>query len=232
MEALAATWPPRSARRVGPWTIRNGAGGGKRVSAATAEGPVGPDDLAIAEAAMAEHRPGPLVQVRAGEAALDAMLARAGYGMVDPTVILMAAAAPLATPLPRLAAFAVWPPLAIQDRIWRNGGIGGARRAVMDRVAGPKSAILGRTDDQPAGAAFVALSGDIAIVHAAHVPEDLRRRGTARHMLAAAADWAVGQGARWMALAVTTGNAPARALYDGAGFAPVTGYHYRQKGGS
>ena len=34
---LEATWPPAARRRVGPWTIRDGQGGGKRVSAATAE---------------------------------------------------------------------------------------------------------------------------------------------------------------------------------------------------
>ena len=36
-EVLDATWPAASMARVGPWTIREGAGGGKRVSAATAE---------------------------------------------------------------------------------------------------------------------------------------------------------------------------------------------------
>lgn len=229
MAALSATWPPRGERRVGPWSIRDGAGGGKRVSAACAVTEVAPGDLPGAEAAMVSLGQVPLVQVRDGEDGLDRLLARAGYAIVDPTLILLAQAAPLAAPPPRLAAFAVWPPLAIQDRIWREGGIGAARRAVMDRVTGPKTAILGRTDDQPAGTAFVAIHGGTAMLHAAHVPEALRRRGTARHMLAAAAAWAVGEGARWLALAVTAGNAPARALYASAGFAVATGYHYRQK---
>jgi GNAT superfamily N-acetyltransferase len=229
MAALSATWPPRAAWRLGPWTIRDGGGGGKRVSAATAEGAVGPDDLATLAEAMAALGQSALVQVRDGEAPLDHLLAGAGYGVEDPTLILVASAAPLAVAPPRLAAFAAWPPLGIQDRIWAEGGIGPARRAIMDRVAGPKVAILGRTDDQPAGTAFVALAGDIAMIHAAHVPEELRRRGTARHMLAMAAVWAVGAGARWLALAVTADNTSARTLYASSGFVPTTKYHYRHR---
>jgi GNAT superfamily N-acetyltransferase len=229
MAALAATWPPQAIHRIGPWTIRDGAKGGKRVSAATAAGAVGRDELTAAEAAMAALGQPLLVQVRGGEQDLDQLLEGAGYAIEDPTLILVARAAPLAVPPPRLSAFAVWPPLGIQDRLWAQGGIDAARRAVMDRVTGPKTAILGRTDDQPAGTAFVAVSGDIAMLHAAHVPEEFRRRGTARHMLAAAAVWAAGVGASWLALAVTAGNAPARALYASAGFVPATRYHYRHK---
>jgi N-acetylglutamate synthase len=43
---LEATWPPAARHRAGPWVLRDGAGGGKRVSAATAEGPVTAADLA------------------------------------------------------------------------------------------------------------------------------------------------------------------------------------------
>ena len=46
---LAATWPPAEAMRLGPWTLRRGAGGGSRVSAATLEG----EDGAIESAAAA-----------------------------------------------------------------------------------------------------------------------------------------------------------------------------------
>ena len=35
--AMDATWPAAAMHRAGPWMLRNGAGGGKRVSAATAE---------------------------------------------------------------------------------------------------------------------------------------------------------------------------------------------------
>ena len=38
-EALAATWPAAETIRLGPFTLRRGAGGGNRTSAATLDGP-------------------------------------------------------------------------------------------------------------------------------------------------------------------------------------------------
>jgi hypothetical protein len=43
----------------------------------------------------------------------------------------------------------------------------------------------------------------------------------------AAAAWATGRGVPTLALAVTEGNAPARALYAGLGMAEAARYHYR-----
>ena len=63
---LAATWPPATTREQAGWTLREGAEGGKRVSAAVA----GPG-------ARAEDAPG-LVQVRPWDAVLDGDLAARG----------------------------------------------------------------------------------------------------------------------------------------------------------
>ena len=49
---MEATWPPQHSHRLGPWTIRDGAGGGKRVSAASAGAEVSAADLPQAETAM------------------------------------------------------------------------------------------------------------------------------------------------------------------------------------
>jgi ribosomal protein S18 acetylase RimI-like enzyme len=65
------------------------------------------------------------------------------------------------------------------------------------------------------------------MLHAVEVTEALRRRGAARNLTRAAAEWAGKHGADWLVLAVTEANAPARALYDGLGMAPAGGYHYR-----
>ena len=51
-DLIDATWPAAAFRQVGPWTIRTGGGGGSRVSAATALGPVQADAWAMAEQAM------------------------------------------------------------------------------------------------------------------------------------------------------------------------------------
>ena len=231
-EALArvmeATWPPAQVARLGPWTIRDGAGGGKRVSAATADGAWTADDIAFAEAAMVAQVGPVLFLIREGEAALDAALASRGYAFVDPVVAYACPAASLPPP-PGMTTFAHWPPLAIARDLWTEGGIGPARLAVMDRVAGPKTAILSRHSDRPAGVAFVAICGDTAMLHALDVTPALRRRGSAHHILQAAALWAQDHGAGALALVVTAANEPARALYASLGMQRVGHYHYRQQ---
>ncbi len=113
--------------------------------------------------------------------------------------------------------------------LWTAGGIGPARQAVMDRVAGPKTGILARADDTPAGTAFVACDGKTAMIHAIHVAPELRRRGAAGNIMRAAAHWAQDQGAETLALAVTRANDAANHLYASIGMKVVGYYHYRVK---
>ena len=58
---------------------------------------------------------------------------------------------------------------------------------------------------------------------------DFRRRGHARRVLGAIADWAAAQGAGQLFLSVEEANAPARALYEGVGFARAYPYRYYRK---
>ena len=128
---MDATWPAAAAWRLGPWTIRNGAGGGKRVSAASAEAAWQADDIAAAAAAMRALAQTPLFLIRAGEDALDAELAARGYRLVDPVVAYAAPLAELAaTPPARMSGFPHWPPMEIARQLWAEGGIGPARVAV------------------------------------------------------------------------------------------------------
>lgn len=227
--ALEATWPAAGRHDCGAFVLRDGAGGGRRVSAATARAPVSEADLAAVLAAAGD---GALFRLRPGacdwDGPLDAALAARGLRRADPTLILAAPVAVLAPePLPHLRAFALWPPLAIQREIWAEGGIGPARLAVMARAQDPRAALMARIADRVAGTAFVAVAGPVAMLHAVEVTQTLRRRGAARALARAAAEWAGAQGARWLALAVTEANAPARALYGGLGMAVAHRYHYR-----
>ncbi|WP_101341374.1 GNAT family N-acetyltransferase [Cereibacter azotoformans] len=227
---LEATWPAARLSRTGPWAIREGKGGGKRVSAATAEGPWRPDDLPAAEQAMEGLGQTPLFLLRAGEEALDATLAGRGYRIVDPVTAYACPAARLAAdPPPHMAAFPHWPPLGIARDLWAEGGIGPARVAVMERAAGPRCAILGRQNDRASGAAFVALHGRFAMLHALEVAPELRRLGSAGAILRRGACWAQEQGAEWFSVVVTSANGPARTLYGSLGMEEVGQYHYRMK---
>ncbi len=225
---IDATWPAAHRAQVGTWTIRTGAGGGNRVSAATAMHVVETNDIATATDAMRILGQEPLFMVRDGDDALDATLADAGYVIRDQTIIR---ACPIATltgdHVPPVTAFTVWPPLAAQRDIWATAGIGPARLAIIDRVQGPKTTLFGRIDDKPAGTLFVAIHDGIAMLHALEVASDQRRKGLARHLTRAAALWAQRQGAMQFSLLVTTANAAANTLYAGLGLVEVGHYHYR-----
>lgn len=223
-EVMEATWPPARSWREGGLTLRDGAGGGKRVSAASAAGGWTEADLDRAEA-MAE----PLVLIRAADTALDAALDRRGWRVVDPVVAYAAPVDRLVADLPPLSAFAHWPPLEIARSLWDEGGIGPARVAVMDRVAGHKTALFARLGDRPAGVAFAACHGTEAMLHALEVRPALRRQGVGAILLHATANWAAGVGATRLSLAVTAQNAAARALYARLGLQVVGQYHYRAK---
>ncbi|MBY6155456.1 GNAT family N-acetyltransferase [Vannielia litorea] len=227
--AIDATWPAVRSVEAGAWQVREGGGGGSRVSSATTND----EEAALApmeEAQAALGQPA-LVRLRGDQTRLDSRLAEAGYVVKDPTNIRVAPVARLAAgELPRVRVFAVdFPPLKIQREMWAEGGIGPERVAIMTRAAGPKTAILGRSNDTPAGTAFVALHGDIAMLHALEVRPAMRRQGAAVNMMRGAARWAQDQGAAFMTVLVTQQNAAANALYELLEMDLVGHYLYRQR---
>ena len=227
---IDATWPAKSLRDVDGWTIREGAGGGSRVSAATATEHANPEEHPIAADAMRELGQTPLFMVRTSEDKLDALLDQDGYIIKDPVTYYTAPTELLAVQRPpAVTCFQVWPQLAAQAEIWAEGGIDAARLAIMHRVAGAKTTVLGRQNDTPAGTAFAAIHNGTAMFHAIETATAFRRQGLGRHMLTALSFWAKEQGADTVALLVTRANVGANALYTSLGMTPVGGYHYRIK---
>lgn len=228
-EVNEQTWPPFATRRCGPWTIRDGRGGGKRVSAATAHDTPAPEDLPVAEQAMRALDQRALFMIREGDQALDALLDAQGYELIDPVNIHLCPIDALTGALPpRLTTFTLWEPLAIQYDIWAAGGIGPGRIDVMHRAAQPKTSLLARFDNHVAAAGFVAVHRGVAMVHALEVAAPYRRHALGRHMMAQAAIWAAGHGASHMSVACTEANFAANALYASLGMSLVGHYHYRQ----
>ena len=223
-----ATWPPADRTSAGPWMLRNGAGGGKRVSAATAEGDWTDDDLAAAESAMRMLGDDALFMIREGEEALDFALDRRGYKIIDPVNLWVCPIDRLTdTPVPRVTAFAIWEPLAIMRDIWEAGGVGPDRIAVMNRAEVPKTGLLGRISDKPAGTAYCAISDRIAMVHALEIAKPHRRKGMGVWLMRQAAHWARANGAEWMSVLCTQANDGANGLYASLGMQVVGQYHYR-----
>jgi GNAT superfamily N-acetyltransferase len=228
-QAVDDTWPAAALHRVGPWLVREGRGGGKRVSSATAEAPLREADIALAEAAHHDLGQVPLFMIRPGEDALDGWLAARGYRVVDPVHLRAAPLGGFAAP-DLMYSFPHWPPMAMCEDLWAEAGIGPDRQAVMRRVRGPATAFLACSPDRTdrvAGAAFAAISGQIAMIHAVEVLPSLRRQGSAHNMLRSAAWWAQQNGAEWLALAVTQGNVAAGQLYASLNLGVVGHYHYR-----
>ena len=226
-DAIDGTWPAAAKTMIGPFTIRDGQGGGKRVSAATAQGPATHADIMAAEDAMRARAQSPLFMIRDTDAALDAALAARGYQIIDPTNGYAAPAAMLTDiAVPPVTAFAIWEPLAIMAEIWAKGGIGPQRLDVMAR-AQVKTGLLARWNEKPVGAAFVAVHDGIAMVHAVEVLEHQRRQGVAQWIMRRAAFWARDHGADTLSVLTTASNGAANALYQRLGFMPAGGYHYR-----
>ncbi|MCB2136380.1 MAG: GNAT family N-acetyltransferase [Rhodobacteraceae bacterium] len=224
-----ATWPAAGRRQVGPFLVREGAGGGNRVSAASRIARWGESDIAAVEDTQVLLGQSPLFMIRPGEDDLDAALEVRGYRIFEPVVVRAAEVAVVASPPPPLSAFAIWPPLEIMCDLWREGGIGPGRLAVMHRAEGPKTAILGRANDRAAGTAFVAIHGKTAMLHALHVDPGQRRQGTAVNIMRMAAIWAQDHGATQLSIVVTRANDAANALYAFLGMQIVGHYHYRSK---
>lgn len=228
MAALEATWPPAASAKAGGFCIRRGAGGGKRVSAASARS-AGWDEAGIdaAMAGMTAWGQAALFQLTGVDAGLDRALADRGFDVVDPTLLYVAPAAHLTGDGPIPVAHARGGIPVLMEEIWAAGGIGPDRLAVMERAAGPSVRLLGRSGDRPSGVAFVAVDGEVAMIHAIEVRPAQRRKGVAMQLMQAGARFALARGARWLALAVTEANGPARALYEALGMRLAGRYHYR-----
>ncbi|MCF6444435.1 N-acetyltransferase [Nereida sp. MMG025] len=217
-QAIDATWPAAKIWRDGPWTHRDGAGGGSRVSATTLDGPF--DQLPDR----------PLFMVKSGQDMLDQHLDAAGYLIKDPVTLYSCPIDTFAQEPPAVSTFAIWEPLAIMREIRAAGGIGPERLAIMHRAHHPKTAILGRLAGKPAATAFVAIDGDLAMLHALEVAAPHRRGGMGRYMMQRAAIWAKFSGAKHIAVLVTKENMGANRLYQSLGMMPTASYHYRIKG--
>ena len=228
-QAINTTWPARAIRQEAGWEIRDGAGGGKRVSAVTLAQTELPD-IDWVEARLSEQGQEHLFMIRDGEEILDAALAARGYEIIDPVTLYLCETAPLRpATLPRAQSYCIWEPLHIMREIWAAGGIRDRRIALMHRVQTPKTALLARSGDSPAGVGFLALGGEIAMLHAVEVLPEFRRTGVAKKLMAEAAKWAEDHGAKYMALMTTRDNQAANRLYSSLGMRPVGHYHYRIK---
>ncbi|MDA8747587.1 GNAT family N-acetyltransferase [Litoreibacter sp.] len=229
IEVLEHTWPATTRVQAGSFVFRQSDGGGKRVSATSVTGPVDASQIAEAEARMVAMGQDKLFTLDPTDK-IDPILAELGYQALDETRLYHCAIEVLtAQEVPSVTAFPVWPPLQLANDIWTEAGIGADRMAVMERVKGPKTAILGRVNDRAGGVVFAAVHKECGMIHALEVLPFQRRNGLATSLTLAAAHWAAAQGATQFALPAVAANDAAHALYTSLGMRAVASYHYRIK---
>lgn len=228
---IDATWPAATTQIAGGFLIREGRGGGSRVSCATLIAPFDDADITAAEAAHRALGQIPRFMIRPEDSALDAALEARGYIAYDPVSLWTAPITQMQGVVPPVTAFAHWPPLQIARDLWSELEVGPERQAIMERVTGPKICILGRKQDRAAGVAFVALHEGCAMLHALAVAPSFRRSGLARAMIHEGARWALAQGATRFDMLVTHANDASNALAQSLGMMRLAGYHYRRESG-
>ncbi|MFY0594947.1 MAG: GNAT family N-acetyltransferase [Cognatishimia sp.] len=224
------TWPCAAQFEAGGFTIRDGKGGGKRVSAATLNGALEDAKFDDAEAAMTTLNQPMLFQLREGENELDTQLEARGYQIIDPVNVYAAKAEILATELPpRTVAIPAWEPLQIMKEIWAEGGLGPERVEVMMRANVVKTGFISRWNDHPAGTSYLGMHQGISMLHALEIKQEQRRNGLARWAMRRAGFWTLENGGHTVSVICVKTNKAANALYQSLGMSLIGSYHYRIK---
>ena len=221
-KAIDQTWPASAYVRRDGWLLRDGRGGGKRVSAASRLERDATLDSALDW--FDGRNETPLFMIGPKDADLDQSLGQQGYSIVDPTDLLSIDPNQIAEETEVLFQNSV----SVEARqIWEQGGIGQARIDVMERAKGPKFYM-----ELPKKAVgFFAVSDAIAMVHALEVSKHARRQGCGAMLMKAAAFQAKELGAGELVVLTVKANQPAQSLYRNFGFRGVSQYHYRLASG-
>lgn len=218
-DVIDATWAPYSKQEKDGWFIREGRGGGKRVSAANQQHVSA--DIEAAETAMALLKQPALFMIRDGFPTLEMQLAKRGYSITAPTIMM---AKSLSDKGIDIAADFLDTPSPEQMSLWEKGGIDARRLDVMHRVDVPKTFV------QIDGATgFAAVHNNIVMVHAVEVSDPIRRQGVGQNLMNAAAMWGSMKGAHTISIVTTRDNRPAQNLYKKLGYSAAGTYHYRIK---
>ncbi|GHA48150.1 N-acetyltransferase [Amylibacter ulvae] len=219
-DAIDATWAPFEMREENGWIIREGRGGGKRVSAATqTEANASIENAERAMDALEQQR---MFMIRAGFPTLEIQLARRQYSILDATLIMACETTKIAAKHPVDIS---QDPSKTQAEIWAAGGVNSERLDVMRRVSVPKACL----SIQNKAAAFAAIHDGVCMVHCVEVIESMRRQGLGKQIMQAVAEWAAQNKAHTVCILVVAANHGAKTMYEKMGLVEVGKYHYRIK---
>ncbi|HEY0282494.1 MAG TPA: GNAT family N-acetyltransferase [Rhizomicrobium sp.] len=106
---------------------------------------------------------------------------------------------------------------------------GEERLEILSRIALPHLRVTVAVQGTAVACGMGALADGRVGINLMRTHPNYRRRGYARHVLRAIADWSDAQGASEMFLSVEEANTAARALYESASFLRAYAYRYYRK---
>jgi len=229
-------WPALRQVLLGGWVLRFSGGLTRRANSVTPLGVRGPDAddlIASCEALYRYHRLPTIFHLPSIiDPAIDARLAERGYSGEGSSLVLHAdiGAVPamrdpdvqlLSRPTPQwLAAMA-----QLQRHTRKQASL---YRRIIGRLAIPAAFAIRSDEGGIAALAYGAIQDGLICYESVVTDPGRQRRGYARRVITSLAAWAADRGARGACLEVEAANPPARALYEGLGFAELYRYHYRR----
>jgi ribosomal protein S18 acetylase RimI-like enzyme len=239
LEALAArAWPAGELERLDGWLLRRTPSvRRRRLNSALPPSRDGRPADAVLDAVQRFYRghgDAATVQVAPAEelSALDADLRDRGWRLDGPTDILVASVDDVPAGTSAGVSVAMRPAM---DLAWLDAWIAAEGRAdaretyvhVLRRIPSPAAFAVAHVDGRPAGVGLATCERGWSGVFCMAVEPAARRRGVARAVLRALAEWSRDHDARGLYLQVECDNAAARALYASMGFTRSHGYHFR-----
>jgi N-acetylglutamate synthase len=227
-------WPPNQTLLCDGWVLRLNGGYTKRANSANAW-QHGPDFSSVVQTAETLYRGHGLPVVfrltPLAAPACDAALEQAGYGLADPSLVMIkkldapSAGAPGLTILLR-------PDQAWAEGAFQANGIAErfrpARQSLLASIAKP-TAFATMRDGNGHPVAFglaVVERGQVGLFDIVARPE-ARGKGFGHQLVAGLLAWGASAGAHQAYLQVGADNIRARTLYERMGFAAAYDYHYR-----
>ena len=240
-EAAFRAWPAEEVVELSGWRLRFTHGVTRRANSVWPNGWQGDTPLAerveAVEAFAAARGITPSFQLTsaAEPPELDALLEKRGYAVDAPVVVKTLALSPRGFEDRGLGVRATvesqpnaeWLTVAV-DR-GRYAGVRDVFLGILSRIFGRGGFALVRSNDGPLAIGLGVVDGPWLGIFAMLTVPEARRRGAARAILGALAPWGANRGATRAYLQVERDNAPARTLYQAAGFLPAYDYHYRTR---